>query len=98
GFRINDRFDSWMDVVSLSSLRHWQDKDEGPYERELRFEIFPERREFVQDNLPPQPSVDLPLDDGSFLFFLRTIPLEVGKEYTFNQYFRPDRNPVRIIV
>jgi hypothetical protein len=40
----------------------------------------------------------LPLDDGSFLYFLRTIPLEIGKEYVFDRYFRPDRNPVRILV
>jgi hypothetical protein len=40
----------------------------------------------------------IPLDDGSFLYFLRTIPLEVGKEYSFDRYFRPDRNPVRIQV
>jgi len=98
GYRINDRFDSWMDVYTLASLRHWQDLDEGPNERERRFEIFPDRKEFVQDKQEPQPSVELPLDDGSFVFFLRTIPLEVGKEYSFDQYFRPDRNPVRIQV
>ena len=40
----------------------------------------------------------LPLDDGSFLYFIRTIPLEIGKEYVFDRYFRPDRNPVRIQV
>ena len=43
-------------------------------------------------------SVSQPLDDGSFLYFLRTIPLEVGQTYDFNRYFRPDRNPVRIKV
>jgi Protein of unknown function (DUF3108) len=26
------------------------------------------------------------------------VPLEVGKTYEFNRYFRPDRNPVRIHV
>jgi hypothetical protein len=99
GFRINDRFESWMDVNNqLSSLRHWQDKDEGPYERELRYEIFPERREYTEGSQPPQPSVELPLDDGSFVFFLRTMQLEVGETYKFDRYFRPDRNPVRIQV
>jgi hypothetical protein len=39
-----------------------------------------------------------PLDEGSFIFFLRSIPLEVGKTYEFQRYFRPDRNPVRVTV
>ena len=38
------------------------------------------------------------VDDGSFLYFLRTVPLEVGRTYEFNNYFRPDRNPVTIRV
>jgi hypothetical protein len=42
--------------------------------------------------------VENPLDDGSFLYFVRTVPLEVGKTYTFNRYFRPDRNPVIVKV
>ena len=35
---------------------------------------------------------------ASFLYFLRTIPLDVGETYTFDRYFRPDRNPVTIKV
>jgi hypothetical protein len=97
GFRVNDRMESWMDTRSLASLRQWQELDEGPNERERRFEIYPESV-FVQNGREPQPTVDLPLDEGSFLFFLRTIPLEVGQEYSFDRYFRPDRNPVRFQV
>src|SRR5690606_25183114 len=37
---------------------------------------------------------DLPLDDVSFLYFVRTIPLEVGQTYTYNRYFRESGNPV----
>jgi hypothetical protein len=44
------------------------------------------------------PTVDRPLDDGAFLYFLRAIPLEVGKTYNWNRYFKPDRNPVRVTV
>jgi hypothetical protein len=97
GFRVDDRMESWMDTHTLASLRHWQELDEGPNERERRFEIYPESV-FVQNGQEPQPTVPLPLDDGSFLYFLRTIPLEVGKEYSFDRYFRPDRNPVRFHV
>ena len=39
-----------------------------------------------------------PLDDGTFLYFIRTLPLAVGQTYSFNRYFKPDRNPVTIKV
>ena len=97
GYRVNNVMESWLDTHTLASLRHWQDFDEGPNERERRFEIFPDSV-YVQDDREPQPTVSLPLDDGSFLYFIRTIPLEVGKEYSYDRYFRPDRNPVRFQV
>jgi hypothetical protein len=97
-FGVNDRYESWFDTRSLASLRYHQDIDEGSYERTSRFEIYPDRRVFVDSKGAEFPTVENPLDDGSFLYFLRTIPLEVGREYTFDRYFRVDRNPVRIKV
>lgn len=35
-----------------------------------------------------------PLDDLSFVYFARTLPLEVGETYEFNRYFKEDGNPV----
>ncbi|HEY8175094.1 MAG TPA: DUF3108 domain-containing protein [Gemmatimonadaceae bacterium] len=98
GFRVDDRMESWIDTETLASLRHRQELDEGPNERERQFEIFPDRGVYIENGRDPEPTVTLPLDDGSFLYFLRTIPLEIGKEYSFERYFRPDRNPVRIQV
>lgn len=100
-YRVNDVYESWMDAETLSSLRFVQELEEGGKDTERRFEIYPERAIFVQTSKKPpkeEPSVSQPLDDGSFLYFLRTIPLEVGQTYDFNRYFRPDRNPVRIKV
>ena len=97
GFRVNNLMESWMDTQTLSSLRHWQDFDEGPNERERRFEIYPDSV-FVQEGREAEATVALPLDDGSFLYFMRTNALEVGKEYSYDRYFRPDRNPVRFQV
>lgn len=98
GFRVDDRMESWMDTQTLASLRFRQDMNEGSHERERVFEIFADSGYFREDQKDPQPTVTFPLDDGSFLFFVRTIPLEVGSEYSFDRYFRPDRNPVRIQV
>jgi hypothetical protein len=97
-YKVNDRYESWIDTLRLISLRHWQQIDEGSYERERRYEIMPEIGTYKENDKPEQPTVAEPLDDGSFFYFLRTIPLEVGKTYTFERYFRPDRNPVTVTV
>ena len=97
-YKVDDRFESWIETTSLSSLRHKQDINEGRRDRERVFEIFPDRPSYIEDDKPEKPSVDQPLDDGSFLYFIRTVPLEVGKTYEFDRYFRPDRNPVKITV
>jgi hypothetical protein len=97
-YRVNDRNESWIDTRTGNSLRFRQDLNEGPRDTQRNFEIFPERAVFVENGEPEEASVRSPLDDGSFLYFLRTIPLTVGETYTFERYFRPDRNPVTIRV
>lgn len=99
-YKVNDIYESWMDVMTLNSLRYEQDLSQGSRDRERSFEIFPERATYRETtrNGAERPSVAQPLDDGSFLFFVRTLPLEVGQTYTFHRYFRPDRNPVIIRV
>lgn len=99
-YKVNDVYESWMDVMTLNSLRYHQDLDQGGKERLRSFDIFPERAVFRETYGRERefPSVSEPLDDGSFLFFIRTVPLEVGQVYQFNRYFRPDRNPVTIRV
>jgi hypothetical protein len=99
-YRVDDTFESWFATDDLSSLRFNQDKNEGQKERQHRYEIFPERKTYndLAEDAGEQPSVEQPLDDGSFVYFVRTLPLEVGKTYEFNRYFKPDRNPVTIRV
>lgn len=95
-YKVRDRFESWFDTRSLASLRHVQDMQEGSRDRERTFEIFPDRRVYTENGSEERPSVQDPLDDGSFLYFIRTVPLSVGQTYEFHRYFRPDRNPVTI--
>ncbi|HEU4747162.1 MAG TPA: DUF3108 domain-containing protein [Gemmatimonadaceae bacterium] len=100
-YRVNDVYESWIDAETLSSLRFVQELEEGGRNTTRKFEIYPERSVFIQTNKKEpkeEKSVSNPLDDGSFLYFVRTIPLVVGQTYDFHRYFRPDRNPVRIKV
>jgi hypothetical protein len=103
GYDVAYHFDSWIDVTSLASLRFHSDADQNGKDRIKRYEIFPDRAVFIDETPNPlgtaeQPSVENPLDDGSFLHFIRTVPLEVGKTYEYPRYFRPDRNPVTVKV
>jgi hypothetical protein len=93
-FRVHDRYESWIDIETLSSLRHRQHISEGRYKRNTTYEIFPERAEFQKDSEPVQASVANPLDDGSFIYAVRVAGIRVGETRRDDRYFRPDRNPV----
>ena len=102
-YKVDDRFESWFDQRTLYSLRYIQDQQEGQKDRERHYEIFPEREAYVEQprdgkHFTEKASVKEPLDDGSFIYFIRTVPLTVGQTYEFHRYFRPDRNPVRLRV
>jgi hypothetical protein len=99
-YRVDDRHESWIDTVTFSALRLQQRTKEGKRRRVRDIEVYPERGVYVdaRDSTVDRPTVDQPLDEGSFLYFLRTIPLEVGESYAFNRYFKPDRNPVQLTV
>lgn len=97
-YRVDDVLESWIDREHFHSLRFVQDLEEGGKVRERRFEIFPDRQVFREGDGEEETSVAAPLDDGSFIYFVRTIPLEEGQTYEFDRYFRPDRNPVKVRV
>jgi hypothetical protein len=93
-FRVHDRYESWIDVETLASLRHVQQISEGRYKRSTTYEIFPERAAYQEGNEPLQPSVSHPLDDGSFIYAARVAGVQAGEKRVDDRYFRPDRNPV----
>jgi hypothetical protein len=93
-FRVHDRYESWIDVQTLSSLRHKQIISEGRYHRNTTYEIFPERAEYQKNDEPARPSVSDPLDDGSFIYAVRVANIRAGETRTDDRYFQPDRNPV----
>jgi hypothetical protein len=97
-FRVRDSTVSWFDTTTLVSLRFVQHIREGRYHADRDFQIYPERGAYVLNDEPETKSVREPLDDASFLYFLRTVPLEVGHTYQFDRYFQPEGNPITIKV
>ena len=97
-FHVDDHYESWFDTTSLVSLHHVQHIDETKYSTDKTYDFYPERRVYVRNGGQENPSVAEPLDEGSFIYFMRSVPLEVGKTYSFDRYYHPDRNPVVIYV
>ena len=92
-FRVRDRYESWIDVQTLASLRHRQQISEGRYKRTTTYEIYPERGVYEEGD-SVYASVSHPLDDGSFIYAIRAAGIRVGETRRDDRYFRPDRNHV----
>lgn len=96
-FHVNDHSESWFDPVTLISYHQIQHVDESRYDADRVYDFYPDRRVYVRNGEEGQ-SVAMPMDEDTFIYFLRTIPLEVGKTYSFNRYYHLDRNPIVITV
>src|SRR5579862_9408627 len=97
-FHVNDTTSSWFDTVTFNSYRFFQGLHDGPYHADRYFEIDPARQVYTKRGEVETPSVGDPLDDVSFIYFVRSLELEPGAHYEFNRYFQPDGNPVTIRV
>jgi len=110
-YKIDDRTVSWLATDPYRSLRFEQILKEGGYERHRRYELDHEAatstREDWDEELgeyrPHATERDVPipagaLDEISYLYLIRTLPLEVGRTYSFDDYFEDDGNPVVIRV
>jgi hypothetical protein len=100
--RVNNQQESWLDVEGVFSRRFRQDIHELNFKRKRERNFFPEQRRWTGYTNEHQESGELPtsqpLDDTAFLYYVRTLPLEVGREYTLDQYWNPEGNPVVIRV
>ena len=97
-FRVHDVMESWFDPAAMASLRFTQDLNEGPKHYSRHFDFYADELIVLERGKPRAPTVSAPLDDASFIFYVRTLALEVGQTLSFSRYFRPNANPVTIQV
>jgi hypothetical protein len=93
-YKLDDTQQSWLDVALLATRRYHQDSHQGSYERYREYEFDLEQGtlsglEGETDSIPKEA-----LDEAAFIYFVRSIELEVGETYEWNRYYRFDRNPV----
>jgi hypothetical protein len=98
-YHIHQNLESWVGRHDFRSRRFLNQTEEKGKSWERRFDIYPDSgfyREAGRDTAVA--TVTDPLDDAAFLYWIRTVPLEVGKRYEYRRYFRPERNPVIVEV
>ena len=103
--KVDDRFESWGDATSwrvsrnVFSRRFYQNQHEVRYNKNVRFEISPERGDWVRNDGKTEPIASKnPLDDLTMLVFIRSLPLKVGDTYSIPRYFKSEGNPLLLRV
>jgi len=97
-FHVDDQLESWFDPHTMTAYRFIQRIHEGNYKPTRIYEFFPDSAKYQKQGDSVRASVKDPLDDGSFFYFVRTVPLVVGKTYEYHRYFIPEKNPVIVKV
>jgi hypothetical protein len=97
-FKVSDRTRSWFDPATASSLRYTKRERSPLSDRDEQVEIFPAERVWVQDGTAADMPTATPLDELSFLYYVRTLPLADHDVYLLERHFDARRNPVAVTV
>ncbi len=93
---------SWLDVDGLFSRRFEQKHNETGHTRDRTYDFVPTtmRYERLGDPSDFGPlATPIPLDDISFVYFLRTVPLTAtSPDMTLSRYYKAEGNPATLQV
>ncbi len=95
-----ERNASWLDPATMTSLRYTSSAHHLWKRSEDAVDIFTEEHRWKSaGGLEGAFLTEAPLDELSFLFFVRTLPLSSDSALTFNRHFDAARNPtvVRVV-
>ena len=97
--RVSDATMSWLDPVRMASLRFVK-RERHPFSsRDEDVALFPrEQRWSAADGSSGTNVTDAPLDELSFIYLLRTVPLAADSTYRFDRHFDVARNPTLVRV
>ena len=97
--RASDHNVSWLDPVRMASLRYSSRERHVLNKHDEAVEIFPEERRWTaKGGLEGSLDSDAPLDELSFLYYLRTLPLTGATPLSVSRHFDSGRNPTDVRV
>jgi hypothetical protein len=90
---------SWFDPLRGSSLRFLKRERNPLTHDDESVDLFPDQKEWksAKGEVGQSPS-SAPLDELSFMYFIRTLPMIPGSTYSFDRHFDPSRNPITVSV
>lgn len=93
---VDNLLQSWLDPETMRALRFEKQQDEPRTKTHETFDFFIDEGEWRRtDGLEKgKLSSRYPLDDVSFIYYVRALPLEVGKRYVLDDYYKESGNPV----
>ena len=97
--KVSDMTESWLDPRAMAALRFVK-RERHPFSSmDEDIAMFPaEKRWSAADGRKGDAITDAPLDELSFIYFLRTIPLAADSVYRFDRHFDAQRNPTTVKV
>lgn len=96
-FRVRDKIDIWLNKEDLTTIKIVKQIQEGDYHRNFYTTINYSKSIAVTNNDTIQIS-EAVRDPYSLLFYLRTVPLEVGKILDFTTFDRKKTTEFQVIV
>lgn len=98
-YRLDDQLESWTGAHDLISRRLLKTLNENGKVRVRDELIYPDSG-FLREvgKAKTEPTVEEPLDDAAFIYWVRLLPLEVGRTYRFDRYYKARRNPIVVEV
>jgi hypothetical protein len=93
------RSSSWFDPLRRSSLRFFKHEANPLSRNDESVDFYPAEKQWksVKGETGQSPS-NTPLDELSFMYFIRTLPMQPGATYRFDRHFDAARNPTTINV
>ena len=97
--KVSDTTESWLDPRRMASLRFVRRERHPVSSHDEDVALFPEEKRWSDaDGRSGAAITTAPLDELSFIYLLRTIPLEPDSSYRFNRHFDSARNPTTVRV
>lgn len=97
--RVLNVSESWLDAFTMTSLRFHKRERHPLSKREESVEVYPDEQRWQSaSGGAGRTTTDKPLDELSFIYFLRTAALDEDGAIRFDRHFETSRNPTMVTV